>query len=181
MTDKKLTDSEIVKALECCVESNSCSKCPFVDIADIRVCTTELSKNALDLINRLQEEKEESQQLIDHLEAENYVLMEDKEKLKAENERLKSKLEPQGFEEADPMDFCGVLCDFAEGLIEKSKAEAFKELTEMIYETTWYHINENGELVQGANSETDIPLYKAKDVHNLLKEMVGEDNESKNK
>lgn len=55
------------------------------------------------------------------------------------------------------------------------KAEAHKEFAEMIDKTTWYHINKNGELVQGANSITDIPLYKAEDIYNLLKELVGED------
>lgn len=34
--------------------------------------------------------------------------------------------------------------------------------------TDWYHINKNGVLVHGANSETDIPLYKADDVYKVL-------------
>lgn len=54
------------------------------------------------------------------------------------------------------------------------KAEAYKEVEEKIDRITWYHINKNGELVMGANSGTDIPLYKAEDVHNLLKELVGD-------
>lgn len=32
----------------------------------------------------------------------------------------------------------------------------------------WYHINKNGELVKGANSREDEPLYKAKDVYDAL-------------
>lgn len=54
------------------------------------------------------------------------------------------------------------------------KDETYKEIEEKIDKITWYHINQNGELVIGANSETDIPLYKAEDVHSLLKELVGE-------
>ena len=32
----------------------------------------------------------------------------------------------------------------------------------------WYHINERGELVKGANSKDHEPLYKAKDVYDAL-------------
>ena len=59
MPDKKLTDSEIIKALECCANNpNDCvcyeSKCPLFG----QKCIDILSKNALDLINRLQAENE---------------------------------------------------------------------------------------------------------------------------
>jgi hypothetical protein len=58
MKDKKLTDNEIKKALECCTESSHCSKCPFANIPDVRICTSKMSELALDLINRLQAENE---------------------------------------------------------------------------------------------------------------------------
>ena len=49
---------------------------------------------------------------------------------KAEIERLLQKTQrPQ---DADPMDFCGVLCDYAEGLIKKAKSEARKEFAERL-------------------------------------------------
>ena len=41
------------------------------------------------------------------------------------------------------------------------------ELLESIEETTWYHVFK-GKLVQGANGETDIPLYKASDIYSVL-------------
>ena len=52
MTDK-LTDSEIVKALECCFMEQQCNYCPLYKehSAD---CLDTVLKNALDLINRLQ-------------------------------------------------------------------------------------------------------------------------------
>ena len=56
MPDKKLTDSEIVKALECCSEpiGINCVKCPLEkDCLDVNMCEL-----ALDLINRLQAENE---------------------------------------------------------------------------------------------------------------------------
>ena len=43
-------------------------------------------------------------------------------------------------------------------------------LIDKVEETNWYHINKNGELVVGANSETDIPLYKHSDITRVLAE-----------
>lgn len=90
--------------------------------------------------------------------------------LEAENKRLKKNLETE-------TNHITRLENQIERLLQRletAKTEAYKEVAEMIDKTTWYHINKNGELVQGANSETDIPLYKAEDIHNLLKELVGE-------
>ena len=50
--DKKLTDSEIVKALECCTEQHSCTECPLFKTKS--KCTDFF----LDLVNRLQAENE---------------------------------------------------------------------------------------------------------------------------
>lgn len=52
----KLTDNEIVKALELCGDEDaSCEKCPFLKDD---FCKFSLSKNALDLIKSLQAENE---------------------------------------------------------------------------------------------------------------------------
>lgn len=53
----KLTDLEIIKALECCTLSKQiCPKnCP---LANDRGCMVKVKENALDLINRLQAESE---------------------------------------------------------------------------------------------------------------------------
>ena len=37
-----------------------------------------------------------------------------------------------------------------------------------IENTDWYHINHSGELVHGANSNDDTPLYKADDVYKAI-------------
>ena len=51
--------------------------------------------------------------------------------LKAEIKRLKGIfISPS----KDPMDFCGVLCDYAEELIDKAKSEAYKEFAEHLKE-----------------------------------------------
>ena len=60
MPDKKLTDAEIVKALECCKYEydTKCELCCY-NFYSRTGCRSELRRNALDLINRLQAENEE--------------------------------------------------------------------------------------------------------------------------
>ena len=60
MTDKKLTDNEIKKALNVCVGmQNDCGDCPLLEYSKASdECMTELMSNALDLINRLQADNE---------------------------------------------------------------------------------------------------------------------------
>ena len=69
--DKKLTDSEIVKALECCIGFDSCEErqCPMAKECDKDIDSS--YKYALDLINRqkaeierLKEEKERVHKVI---------------------------------------------------------------------------------------------------------------------
>ena len=59
MTDKKLTDSEIVKVLECCVTYEFCTVCPLVDNCP---SSCSLLKSTLDLINRQKAEIERLEQ-----------------------------------------------------------------------------------------------------------------------
>lgn len=48
-----MTDNEIIQALECCFKMESCGYCPlYGPEPDIKECTTTLSGNSLDLINR---------------------------------------------------------------------------------------------------------------------------------
>ena len=52
-----MTDSEIVKALECCgTTKGCCHDCPLNDIDDIRICQDELVTKAYRLISRQQTE-----------------------------------------------------------------------------------------------------------------------------
>ena len=41
-------------------------------------------------------------------------------------------------------------------------------LIEAVEDTDWYHISKQGELVHGANSKDDIPLYKHADIVAVL-------------
>ena len=55
MPDKKLTDSEIVKAWEYCATKGNCSSC-FLKAEEY--CTNILKRLTIDLFNRLQAENE---------------------------------------------------------------------------------------------------------------------------
>ena len=54
MTERKFTDEEVIKALECCSKDNvkDCDACPYEDMETKTYCVNELIKDALDLINR---------------------------------------------------------------------------------------------------------------------------------
>ena len=55
MTERKFTDEEVIKALECCTTSADCEECPYYAHP---VCNVARSKDALDLINRQRAEIE---------------------------------------------------------------------------------------------------------------------------
>ena len=123
MLDKKLTDKEIVKALECCVIDQNCSKCPHYNHGkQTRECLEVSIEGAIDLINRLQEE----------------------------NERLKRLIEDKG----------GFI------LIKQAKTEAYKECIEKVKEgKEILLVGESGKHYRITDKQLD----------NLLKELVGED------
>ena len=86
-----MEDREIIKALECC----SCEtimycedQCPFY-----KKCTKDeqLSKYALDLINRLQAQNKDLAETVHNLTIEKDALFDKVEELKAEVERLNGK------------------------------------------------------------------------------------------
>ena len=58
MEKNKLTDEEIVKALACCVKGESCVPCPYFIKKIDCVYKRRAEGDALDLINRLQNENE---------------------------------------------------------------------------------------------------------------------------
>lgn len=41
-------------------------------------------------------------------------------------------------------------------------------LIDAVEGTDWYHVSKQGELVRGANSKDDIPLYKHSDIKEVL-------------
>ena len=60
MTDNKLTDNEIIKALEYCInyKDGHCENCPYRENEKGVYCVRYLAQNSLDLINRQKAEIE---------------------------------------------------------------------------------------------------------------------------
>lgn len=142
-----MTDNEIIKALESEVKSAE-----YVDSYYCNGVDLTLIKSAIDLINRQQ--------------AENINLKGHLEQLKSRYDNAKSEIKRlKGISVSsskDPMDFCGVLCNYAEELIDKAKAEAYKEFAERLKE----------EALPKCDWDNCVDV---EDIDNLLKEMVGED------
>ena len=88
MTERKFTDEEVIKALECCYtnDSNDCYHCPYVaESTSEMFCDKKLEKNALDLINRQKAE-------IDILVRKHDTLLDEIAGYQAEIESLKTLL-----------------------------------------------------------------------------------------
>lgn len=122
MSDKKLTDTEIIKALECCILGD-CQGCFYGD-TDQRRCKDDLMQNALDLINRLTDQLNSAINGQETLQG--YVAKQDKE-----IERLKANLNVE-------------LDNFASEYDSKIKSEAVKEFAERLKKdifNTEYHID----------------------------------------
>lgn len=64
--EPKMTDEEIMKALECCCNYGllKCQKCPKQ--SDSKTCMYDLSKDALDLINRKDAENERLKKILEN-------------------------------------------------------------------------------------------------------------------
>lgn len=150
MTDKKLTDKEIVKALECCSNRYDCYSCEYYN----QYCKGDMNvtlKDALDLINRLQAkvddlERNDLPRCKDALRRANEIGVE----LQAENERLCAEVDELIISK-------DLLFDEAEALIKKAKSEAYKEFAERLCDGR-------------VSNDNTVILAKR-----LLKELVGED------
>jgi hypothetical protein len=107
MTDKKLSDNEIIKALECCTNEDraDCEQCPLDDLNRNDCFSLILHKHSLDLINRQ----------------------------KAEIERLEGEIDKQY--EQEKADILGNMSDGGTSChwcIEQNRAEAIKEFADVV-------------------------------------------------
>lgn len=125
MEEKKLTDEEVVKALECCSKSWDCNNCKRVKANNNRfICSEKLMKDCLDLIHRLQDENAEGKARIkeltsiaeyqQHSNIERWGIIQEKDK---EIERLT--------EENEYLDMCGkqFLADYQKCEVERAELE----------------------------------------------------------
>ena len=70
---EKLTDEELIKAIECCIKYN-CRKCPYILKHIDCVSDKRAEKDFIDLIKRLQTKNDELQKQVDELKQENSIL-----------------------------------------------------------------------------------------------------------
>ena len=186
MPDKKMTDNEIVKALECCNIGENweiCEKCPCcIDGEKAVDCVQRLHQNTLDLINRQKAEIENLKNLkyiyatVDYCESDLTEALEENKRLKAEIERLEKENTilsqnadtafQDGLNEAQEL--------YAEQIKREIKSEAYKEFAEKLEERIAVHLLRNksneyaggfADALDGVNEEID----------NTLNELVGED------
>lgn len=142
-----MTDNEIIKALECCADDDSCNDCGFV-YGDCNCGTYRLSlmQHALSLINRQKAEKEA---LIAGQETlQKYIAAQ-----KAEIERLVEHTK-------EGIDLAKQLPE----MLKLAQAEAIKYFAERLKRVVAIH---NGDM-----------WSKYEYIDNLVKEMVGDDNEN---
>ena len=158
MPDKKLTDSEIVKALECLVKGK-CPECPYFISYPCGECRKMLN-SVLDLINRLQVRVEKLEK-VEHFADKTIAT------LQAENERLKEGLPISAsfiFEKAQLDELLTRTVEVESKFKNKIKAEAYKEFAERVKLEFYYEFDEL------------IPSIMADKIDNLLKELAGEEN-----
>ena len=164
-----MTDNEIIKALECCVECDTyfdecVDGCPLREVND---CTLVLRRIILDLINRQKAE-------IERLEEENK-----KQKLVLEN--INDTIHPLPF-----------VTDF-DVAMSQAKSEAIKEFAEQVQEEITNALHSNYK-ARGEKAQ-EIPIYTESEflsycsgkidclrgladfIDNLVKEMAGDNNE----
>ena len=163
MEDKKLTDKEIVKALEDCINHNdSCSSCPSNEFCykhDSKV----IMKATLDLINHQKADlAKKDKELLEELKYsavyKTKVIDSEKEinRLNAEIERLKKEFIEQNLKNIMSLETS-----------KEIKAEAYKEFAERL-KTIMY---ENYQKFD----EQPYPIATISIINNLLKELVGEE------
>ena len=148
MPNKKLTDNEIIKALECCPRGigMKCEKCPMFRTND---CMSKLHVNTLDLINRQKAE-------IERLKC--------NEKLESVNITLNALIEMKNSTINNLMK----TVDMLETQLKTAKAEAVKEFAEKLKEFMHNKFK--------ALDEYEFEYISERDIDNLAKEMVGDDN-----
>lgn len=133
MTDKKFTDEEIIKALECCAYSDGCERCQYS-----KQCNGgEHLINALDLINR---QKAENEKLNIELKAMRGAA----NSYKAEVERLKkeNKILSHNADTA----FQDGLNEVRELFAPEIKAEAYKEFAKFLIDKSSKGLLRTGDL-----------------------------------
>lgn len=185
MTDKKLTDEEIKKALECCSKAEiyaDCEKmkCPlFLGLS--RGCKyvdneNQLYSDALDLFTRQQAENENLKVENQSLRTAGNSLKMHYEEAQTEVERLQNILicfmdalgKVRKVDDIDEISLIPLMSELNKQYRAELKAEAYKEFAERVKE---FMHNKFKTL-----DEYEFEYITERDIDNLLKEIEGDDN-----
>ena len=79
-----MTDSDIIKALECCCKNNNCEGCPLDYLTFSSQCASEIAIKSLDLINRQKAENERLEKELMKCKLEKEMLHQIVEEIKSE-------------------------------------------------------------------------------------------------
>lgn len=148
MSDKKLTDEEIIKVLECCAYNDGCERCQYSKQCD----GAEHLINTLDLINR---QKAENEMLKKKISDKKHALFEQQEYTAELQQTLETK--------CDDCDNIRLSRPEYWKAIKAAKAEAYKEFAERLKEKIW-----DVDCRVGYVQVVDMG-----DIDETLKEMVG--------
>lgn len=186
MTNKRLTDNQIVMLMERCYKKEESIVVTQFNSDDTK---TEITvDDILGIIYRqnaeiktLQERNVILRGAVDSQKAEIEKLQADKEALIAGQETLQKALAERnaeierltGMRNADPMDFCGVLCRYSEELINKARAEAIKEFAELLVEEKLAVVFLKGKTDEYTEGYHDALCFVEEQIDNLVKEKVG--------
>lgn len=164
----KLTDNEIMESFKACVFSGDdanqhvCPSCPYFKHQD---CTELLVQDVFNIINRLEAEKSNLKETLDRVIGEVKGLRETNKELQAENERLKEENQEQDQAVLNAL-----------RRTRKIRLDAYKEFAELLHCQCESIINQpHNEKVKPLSWKVAYEEFD-KNVNNLLKEMVGEDN-----
>ncbi len=151
MTDKKITDEEIIKALEHCnADRNECDECVLKEECVNNPFDFPVAETALDLINRQKAE-------IEALKMEFSEMRYKANSYKAENERLNEIIKNCHQEILQKCDSCN----------NRIKAEAYKEFSERLIK--------NSRLIAYANGFDVKAVVDVEEIVKIRNEMVGEE------
>ena len=174
---EELTDTEIKKALECCISPPSdyrCCPCPYIDVDN---CKQAVLIVALDLINRQDFKIHQLEKQVSEIQNANLIDFKgtignykaENENLKAEVERLKDILicfmgalsKVRNIDDIESISVIPLMTELNKGIRAEIKAEAYKECLEKVE--------------QRDVSESDFYIMvKKAEFDNLLNELVGD-------
>ena len=172
-----MTDNEIKKALECCVKSlssDSCNECPLNTTKECDKDLLAIEKYALDLINRQQEEIDRLRKEVNLVSIQFQDLQERYEEAQAENERLKNILicfmgalgKVRNIDDIESISVIPLMTELNKGIRAEIKTDAYKECIEKVRK-----------LAVGMQPCSDELRVFDNDLDNLLKELMGENND----